>query len=238
MNFSHRKGIIIIRNKEEWGFVKMIRIVLAEDNVHMQRVLKKTLELDEDLELVGIASNGNEIIDIVEKKNPDIVLMDINMPGRDGLDCAREIKERFPSVSVVILTVIDDTFTIFEALKVGANGYFLKSSPPEHVIKNIKLVHDGGILLPPEISQKIQDMFFYILNLFPPKSKTVLNSLSNRELDVLKLVVSGKTNAEIAKTLCLSKGTVKNYISTLLRKFEVKDRVNLVLYALRAGIKL
>lgn len=220
------------------GFYGVIKVAFAEDDKNMKKILEKVLTSDQDIELVGIASNGIEIVDIVEKKRPDIVLMDINMPYQDGLESTKKIKERFPAVSVIILTVIDDISTILEALKAGANGYFLKSAASESILRNIKSAYDGGVLLPVEISQKIYNMFFRILEMLPSQNKAALDSFSNRELEVLKLVASGKNNREIAKTLCLSEGTVKNYISTLLKKFDVKDRVNLVLYAIRAGIKL
>lgn len=217
----------------------MIRIAYAEDDRGMREGMAFTLKSDPEFELVGTAVNGNEIIELVKKEMPDVVLMDINMPKKDGLQSTLEIKELFPEIKVIMLTVSDDKGTIIDALKVGANGYFLKTTTAFMVINNIKYVMQGGIILPPAVSDLITTQFPKIIDAAAKDYDIDYKSLlSAREMEVLKLVATGLNNQEIANNLSITEGTVKNHVSALIKKLNVRDRIGLALFAVKSGIKV
>ncbi|MDD2626317.1 MAG: response regulator transcription factor [Candidatus Methanomethylophilus sp.] len=219
----------------------MIKIAFAEDNKGVRDRIERLILSHKEFELVGVVTNGEDMIKIAEKERPDVVLMDIYMPITDGLESTERIKKKLPAIAVIMLTVSDDTFTIIESLKAGANGYLLKTSSDDEIIQNIKYVYNGGFVLPPEISKKVIGEFPRILHILSNEygsNLQAIKNLSDRELEVLKLVAGGLNNKEISESLYISIGTVKNYITNLLRKLELRDRVQLVLYAVRVGIKI
>jgi two-component system, NarL family, response regulator DesR len=189
----------------------MIRIVIAEDQQMMLGALGSLLNLEEDMEVVGKASNGEQVISLVQKHQPDICIMDIEMPMMSGLEAAEELKGQ--GCKVIILTTFARTGYFQRALKAGVSGYLLKDSPSEELASTIRNVMDGKRVYAPEL----MDDFY-----------SEENPLTQREKEVLELVADGKNTKEIADELRIKSGTVRNYISTILDKLEVKNRIEAI----------
>jgi two-component system response regulator DesR len=189
----------------------MIRIVIAEDQQMMLGALGSLLNLEEDLEVVGKAGNGEEAISLVKQFQPDVCIMDIEMPMKTGLEAAEELKGL--NCKVIILTTFARTGYFQRALKAGVNGYLLKDSPSEELANTIRSVMDGKKIYAPEL----MDDFY-----------SEENPLTEREKEVLELVADGRNTKEIAEELKLKSGTVRNYISTILDKLEVKNRIEAI----------
>jgi two-component system, NarL family, response regulator DesR len=189
----------------------MIRIVIAEDQQMMLGALGSLLNLEEDMEVVGMSRNGEEAIALVHKLQPDICIMDIEMPIKSGLDAAEELKEQ--GCKFIILTTFARTGYFQRAIKAGVSGYLLKDSPSEELAKTIRSVMNGKRVYAPEL----MDDFY-----------SEENPLTEREKEVLELVADGKNTNEIADELCIKSGTVRNYISTILDKLEVKNRIEAI----------
>ena len=209
----------------------MITVALADDQEIIREGIKMILSLDIELNVLFEAGDGNELLDKMEEKQPDVILMDIRMPVLDGVAATKLIKKKYPNVRVIILTTFSDDEYIFEGLKNGADGYILKDSNSEDIIRAIKTAHAGNILLNPEVAAKV----VRALNAsgagnIRQKSAERLNLLTPRELDVAQLVASGKNNREICKKLFLSEGTVKNYVTRILEKLELSSRTELAVY--------
>ena len=196
----------------------MIRIVIAEDQRMLLGALGSLLDLEEDMEVVGKASNGEEALDLVNRLNPDICIMDIEMPVKSGLDVAEEIKDR--ACKVIILTTFARTGYFERARKAGVSGYLLKDSPSEDLAAAIRNVMKGKREISPEL----------MFGLWQEQ-----NPLSDREKEVLLLAKEGKTANEIAKALYLSPGTVRNYISEVLTKLDAKNRIEAITIAEEKG---
>ncbi|NER78873.1 MAG: response regulator transcription factor [Leptolyngbya sp. SIO1D8] len=208
----------------------MICILLADDQTIFRQGLAALLTLEEDFEIVGQAENGREAINLTASLQPDVVLMDVQMPICNGVEATREISQRFPSTKILVLTTFDDDEYIWTSLQAGASGYLLKRTPAEQMAISIRSVYKGYGQLGPTIAPKV------FAQVKPPASNPVQwqEFLSRRELDVLKLVGQGKSNQEIASTLHLSEGTVKNYVTRILSslsQFGVRDRVQAALWA-------
>lgn len=189
-----------------------------------------------DIEVIGVSSNGIEAIELCKQFQPHVVLMDIHMPEMDGIEATRYIKQHWPKMRVVMLTTFHDMNYVREAMASGADGYLLKAMQPEDLASSIRLVHNGGTLIPQEIAKLMVAEWTSSLS-SPSKKKKDKNEksprygMTERQLDVLRLLVSGKDNREIARALYLSEGTVKNYISTIYSKMEVTDRIHAILKA-------
>ncbi|WP_071459693.1 response regulator transcription factor [Bacillus massilinigeriensis] len=189
----------------------MIRIVIAEDQRMLLGALGSLLNLEEDMEVVGKAANGEEAINLVEKQKPDVVIMDIEMPEKTGLDAAEELRDS--GTKVIILTTFARSGYFQRALKAGVKGYLLKDSPSEELASCIRSVMTGRRIFAPEL---VDDMY------------SEENPLTDREMMCLKLVAEGKTTKEIAEELMITNGTVRNYISTILDKLEVTNRIEAI----------
>jgi DNA-binding NarL/FixJ family response regulator len=207
----------------------MIRILLVDDQERFRQGLASLLSLETDLEIVGQASNGKEAIALTSKLQPSVVLMDVRMPVCDGVEATREILKCYPWTRVLVLTTFDDDEYIYQSLQVGALGYLLKRTPSEQIAAAIRSVHQGYSLLSPAIASKV------FTNLKPTTSQKIdyQELLSKRELEVLKLIGKGQNNSEIALKLHLSEGTVKNYVTQILSKLGMRDRIQAALWAQR-----
>jgi DNA-binding NarL/FixJ family response regulator len=213
-----------------------IRILIADDQAMVRAGFRMILEMQDDMEVVGEAADGAETVAAVEKFKPDVVLMDIQMPGMDGLEATRRIVERYNEVpaKVLILTTFERDDYIFEALRTGACGFLLKNATPEDLVAAIRTVADGNALLAPSVTRRVIAKFAQ-----KPKPRDYTDSLDRltaREVDILKSVAHGLTNAEIARELFISEATVRTHVSNLLSKLELRDRVQIVAFAYESGI--
>jgi DNA-binding NarL/FixJ family response regulator len=206
------------------------RVLIVDDQVLFAESLKKVLEIDAlDLEVVGIALNGQAAIDVVEKQRPDVVLMDVRMPVLDGVQATRLLHERFPDMHIVVLTTFDDDAYVYEALQYGAEGYLLKDIPPQELIASIRSICAGGVTISPAIARKLVERGYdaadpAVTEPATPRTAELLQSLSRREREVLGLIRDGLDNPDIAARLFLSEQTVRNYVSTIYAKLGVEKR--------------
>ena len=215
----------------------MIKVMIVDDDAFIRQSLKVLLEMDTDLEVVGAASEGNEALRLLQAGHvADVVLMDIRMPGCGGVEGTERIKRAFPQVSVLMLTTFDDDEYIIEALRNGASGYLLKNIPPERIIQGIKTVHEGNMLIHPDIARKLAT---FLQPAVRPEStqghSMETYGLTKTELAVVASIAEGHTNKEIAGLLFLSEGTVKNYITDILSKLELRDRTQIAIFYLKNG---
>lgn len=191
------------------------------------------------MQVVGQASNGREAIKGVESTRPDVVLMDIRMPELDGVAATRILHERFPTIGVIILTTFDDDEYVFEGLKAGARGYLLKDVSSDELSAAIRTVARGEALIQPSIARKVVAEFSRLASRPAEtslRSSPLVEPLTERELEVLRELANGRSNREIAERLVITEGTVKNHISNLLGKLEVRDRMQAVLKAQQLGL--
>ncbi len=213
----------------------MIRVLLVDDQTLIRQGIAMLLELEPDLEVVGAVGDGRAAIEAVERLHPDVVLMDIRMPGMDGVTATRELSRRFPEVGVIILTTFDDDEYVFEGLKAGARGYLLKDISSEEMAEAVRAVARGEALIQPSIARKVVAEFSRLAVGSPPAPERMApkspNALTERELDVLKALARGMSNKEIAAALVITEGTVKTHISNILAKLDVRDRTQAVLKA-------
>jgi DNA-binding NarL/FixJ family response regulator len=216
--------------------MKKIRVLLVDDQVLFVESLETVLKTRSgDLEIIGIAHNGQEAIELVANNFPDVVLMDIRMPVMNGVESTRKITSDFPDVKVLVLTTFDDDEYVVEALKYGAYGYLMKDVPPAELIAAIRAVHQGGIMISPKVASKLIKMVNYPVSLKSGMEEN-LDDLSEREQEVLKLMARGLDNKEIANKLFIAEQTVKNYVSTIYSKLGVHDRVQATLLAMKKGL--
>ncbi len=194
------------------------------------------LEMQGDMEVVGEAGDGTEAIGAVRKLRPDIVLMDIQMPGMDGLEATRRIVQMRDEVNtrVLILTTFERDDYIFEALRAGACGFLLKNATPEDLVAGIRVVAEGNALLAPSVTRRVIERF--ALKPKPRDYAEYLSRLTTREIDIMKLVARGKSNAEIAQGLFIGEATVRTHVSNLLGKLDLRDRVQIVVFAYEGGV--
>lgn len=204
----------------------MIKVLLVDDQETFRQGLASLLSLEDDLNMVGQASNGKKALVATQQLQPNVILMDVRMPVCDGVEATREILKCYPWIRILVLTTFDDDEYIRESLQAGALGYLLKRTPSEQIAAAIRSVYQGYSLLSPTIASKV------FANLRPTSSykKEYQEILSKRELEILKLIGQGQNNSEIALKLHLSEGTVKNYITQILSKLEVRDRISAALW--------
>ena len=201
----------------------MIRVVVADDHAVVRQGLRTFLDLQEDIEVVGEAADGAEALEAVERLSPDVVLIDLVMPGVDGIEAIRELRERAPSVRAIVLSSFIDDEKLFPAVRAGAAGYLLKDVQPQELVEAIRTVHAGGALLHPRVASRLLE-------------ELATDPLTPREREVLSLLGRGMANKVIARELSLSEKTVKAHVSSILAKLGVTDRTQAALYAVRAGL--
>jgi DNA-binding NarL/FixJ family response regulator len=209
----------------------MINTIIVDDQKIVRDGLKMILSLDDQINILGEAGNGKELMEIVPEMMPDVILMDIRMPIMDGVETTKAIKEKYPDIKIIILTTFNEDEFIFKGLKNGANGYILKDSDSDILINAIKTAYKGNILLNPEVTKKIVNVLNNNLNQNKDlENDEKLKLLTTRELDVAKLVADGKSNKSICEELFLTEGTVKNYVTKILDKLELDNRTELAIY--------
>lgn len=211
----------------------MTRIAIVDDQGMVRTGLRMVLEAEPGFEVCCEAADGEEALALVAREQPDVVLMDIRMPGMDGLEATRRITEAHPEVAVIVLTTFDLDEYVYGALRGGASGFLLKDAPADDLVQAIKIVAQGEALLAPSVTKRLISEFAAR----PESAEPVgLDTLTEREVDVLRLVARGLTNAEIAQELFLGETTVKTHVSRLLTKLGVRDRVQLVVVAYESGL--
>jgi DNA-binding NarL/FixJ family response regulator len=212
-----------------------VRVVLADDQALVRRGFRLILEAEPDLEVVAEAEDGQQAVDAVGRHRPSVVLMDIQMPGLDGLKAARRILgDPRNETRVLILTTFERDDYVFEALQIGASGFLLKTAPPEDLLTAVRVVARGEALLSPSVTRRVIEEVTRHQRRAPRSPD--LDRLTQRELEVLRLVAEGLSNAEIAAQLYLSEATVKTHTSNVLCKLRLRDRVQALIFAYRQGI--
>lgn len=216
----------------------MIRIMIVDDQSLIRDGLAMILNLRPELEVVGTASDGDEVVQKVKQLQPEIILMDIRMPRMNGVEGTRLVREKFPYIKVLMLTTFSDSELIFEALEQGASGYLLKDMETDAIAQAILTVHSGGVVLPQDITAQIIEELKktkVAVECNPPEQ---LKQLTEREVDVLRAIGLGLNNKEIAEKLFITGGTVKNHVSNLISKLELRDRTQAAIYAVRYGVTM
>jgi DNA-binding NarL/FixJ family response regulator len=212
----------------------MIRVLIADDQAIARQGLQVILSVEADIEVVGLAKDGQEAVELAEKLQPDLVLMDLKMPKLNGVQATKAIKEKFPTIAVLVLTTYDMDDWVANAIRSGANGYLLKDTPPQDIVNAIRGTVQGKSYVDPNVAGKVLQ---HMQQNPVARSKLELSeALTERELDVLKLLAKGLSNQEIAESLHLSEGTVRNYLSTLFSKLGVSDRTKAAVLAIQHGL--
>lgn len=215
----------------------MIKILLVDDQQLVRQGIQLLLETEEDLQVIGQANNGKEALEKIDKLKPDVVLMDIRMPEMNGVEATQQISQKYPGIGVVILTTFDDDEYVFEGLKAGARGYLLKDISSEEMATAVRTVAAGGALIQPSITRKVLSEFSRLATTPKAASTTDLpEPLTEREMDVLKSIAEGHSNKEIAEQLFITEGTVKNHVSNLIAKLNVRDRTQAIIRAKDLGL--
>ncbi|MFB4323275.1 response regulator transcription factor [Priestia sp. BR_2] len=212
----------------------MISVLIADDDPFIRESLKLLVGMDPDIEVSAVAEHGEEALSLLmDGLHADVVLMDIRMPVCDGVEGTRRIRERYPGVRVLMLTTFDDDDYIVEALRNGASGYLLKNIPPDRIIQGIKTVHDGNMLIHPDIARKLTGMLRPTPQPVPRSAELEQFGLTPAEKKVVALIAEGLSNKEIAAQLYLSEGTVKNYVTDILGKLNLRDRTQIAIFYLK-----
>jgi two-component system, NarL family, response regulator LiaR len=212
-----------------------IRLLICDDQAIVCEGLRAILEPVRQIEVVGVANNGVEAIELTRTTQPDLVLMDLKMPRMNGIQATKVIREQFPAVHILVLTTYEEDEWVMDAIHAGATSYVLKDTPQEDLIKAIRETMKGWSHLDPQVAGKLLKHVAHLPARVLPDTKLV-SQLSEREREVLRLLATGLNNAQIAQTLFLSEGTVKNYVSTIFSKLGVADRTQAAILAIRAGL--
>ena len=221
---------------------EVINLVLIDDHKLFREGIKKILDFESDFRVVAEGDDGSDVLTLVEEYEPDIVLMDINMPEMNGVEATAELIKQYPNVFVIILSIHDDESYVTHALKTGARGYLLKEMDSDSLIEAIKVVHDGGSYLHPKVTHNLVQEFRRLSkekDSFSSEQRIQyekpLHILTKRECQVLQLMAEGNSNRAISKALYISEKTVKNHVSNILQKMKVNDRTQAVVEAIRKG---
>ncbi|NLJ67469.1 MAG: response regulator transcription factor [Clostridiales bacterium] len=215
--------------------MNMIRVMIADDHSLMRKGLQQILELEDDIRVIGQAKNGKEAVELGLTVAPDIILMDINMPIKNGLQAIKELKERGCPAQIIVLTIHEDREYLLKSIKAGASGYVMKDAESDHLIEAIRDVYNGQTYVQPNITTGL-------IKEFDEAQKSDMNrkleydkydNLTQREIEVLLLIAEGKNNREIAEELFISDKTVKNHVSNIFKKIDVSDRTQAAVYVLK-----
>ena len=209
-----------------------VNILIVDDHTLFRTGVRKMLEAEEDMHVVGEAATGVEALEQARALMPDVILMDIKMPDLDGVQAARTLHREMPHVGIIFVTMFEDDEFIFQGLQAGGRGYILKDADPDTVLRAIRAVAHGESLLGSTVAQKVMRQF----SALPGKQAPLVDDLTPREVEVLKLIAEGRSNSEIAGELIISEKTVKNHINNIFSKLHVYDRSQAMLYAIRKGL--
>lgn len=213
----------------------MITILVVDDHQIFRDGLRLLIDSTEDMSIVGEAESGIDVVEQIAELQPDLVLMDINMPGENGIEVTRRLKQRNPEQIVLMLTMFDDDKSVFAAMRAGASGYVLKGLKHNEMLQTLRIAASGGAVFSPSIAGYIMQWFMQVPTSLPDAS-VELPKLSRRELDILALIAAGDDNPTITEKLVLSPKTVRNYVSQVLKKLAVSDRIAAAEKAKRAGL--
>ena len=212
----------------------MIRVVIADDQSLVRAGLRMILSAEPDIEVAGEAADGREAVAIAQRRLPDVVLMDIRMPGLDGIDATRRLMALEHPPHVLVLTTFDLDEYVYDALRAGASAFLLKDAPERQLLAAIRVVADGASLFAPSVTRRLIEPFADHAS--PPTASSAVAELSPRELDVLRLVARGLSNAEAAAELVVSEHTIKTHIARILHKLGLRNRVQAVVFAYESGL--
>lgn len=216
----------------------MIKVLIADDQELIRQSLQIVLNSKEGIEVTETVANGQEVIQSIRKNTPDVILMDIRMPKMDGVQCTKIIKENYPQIKIIILTTFDDDEFVYNALKYGASGYLLKGVSMDELENAVHTVYSGRAMINPDIATKVVRLFSQMAKadysiLVDEESE---KELTKTEWKIIEQVEYGASNREVAERLNLSEGTVRNYLSTILNKLELRDRTQLAIWAVQTGV--
>lgn len=216
----------------------MIKVLIADDQELIRWSLEIVLSTKEGIEVTGTAKDGREVIRCIRKEKPDVILMDVRMPEMDGVQCTEIIKENYPQIKIIILTTFDDDEFVFSALKHGASGYLLKGISMDDLEEAIKTVVQGGSMINPDVATKVVELFSKMAqsNFDMMIDAKNVEDLNETERKVTHLVGCGMSNKEISGKLSLSEGTIRNYLSSILNKLDLRDRTQLAIWEVQNGI--
>lgn len=213
--------------------MERIRVLVADDHVLYRRGLEMVLGQEPDIEIVGEANDGMEAVAAIEELLPDVVLMDVRMPRLSGPEATMKVKESVPSTKIIMLTISDEEQDLYDAVRAGANGYLLKDVPGEQIADGIRQVQGGMSLISPSMASTLLSEFAQMIKRQEERPSMPVPRLTDRELQVLKLVARGMANRDIAKELVISENTVKNHVRNILEKLQLHSRMEAVMYAVR-----
>lgn len=214
--------------------MEVVRVLIADDHPLFRHGIREFLSLTPHIQVIGEATSGQEAITRAEALQPDVILMDVNMPGVNGIDATRRILHDSPHIRVLVVTMFEDDGTVFAAMRAGARGYILKDAEKENILRAIQAVANGEAIFSPPIATRLIDFFARQASVLP---KEIFPSLTDREREILQLIARGRSNADIARELSLSPKTVYNYVSNILSKLQVADRAQAIIRAREAGLK-
>lgn len=218
--------------------MRKIKVLVADDQELVREGLGIVLSNRPEIEYMGAVSNGREVIQAVRQAKPDVILMDVRMPEMDGVTCTKIIKEQYEDIKIIILTTFDDDEYVLGALRDGASGYLLKGTSMKDLVNAIQLVNSGSAMINPDIAAKVVNLFSKMAQgSFSVKVRNDgIKELTNTERKVTKLIGMGYSNKEIAAELSLSEGTIRNYLSSILDKLELRDRTQLAIWTVQTGV--
>ena len=210
-----------------------MKILLCDDQAVIRDGLEMLLNLEKDFQVIGVAQDGAEAVDLAAQKQPDLILMDLKMPIMNGIEATRKIRTKFPHIKILVLTTYDDDEWVFDAIRAGASGYLLKDTPRQKIVEAIRGTMDGKSFIDPAIAGKLLNQ---VASKQTQPTSILTDKLTERELDVLRLIAKGINNSEIANQLHLSEGTVRNHVSAILEKLGVSDRTQAAVIAIQHGL--
>ncbi|HBN95357.1 MAG TPA: DNA-binding response regulator [Firmicutes bacterium] len=216
-----------------------MNVLIVDDHPLLRQGLSRLLELEGGINVVGQASNGIEALRLMDQLEPDVLLLDINMPGMNGIEVAKTVREKHPHTEVLVLTIHDNQSYVNEMIRVGAKGYLLKDAEPREVVHAIKKVATGETVYSTQLMERVMERYHHMeMQYGRLQSAAAIQDLelTNRELEILQYICEGLSNKEIANALFISEKTVKNHITSLLRKLEVEDRTQAAVFAVSHGI--